>query len=512
MANNSNNNNQRRNNNKHRRKCNGNSSRNIRNNRNNINQVDNQRNNSCRSNNSEQFNSNNSYDYSNDTVNDYNDTTNQNNKRGRGATTPGHEANSRVAAPHALVPRTNEDDDLKISDYLYMKDKKHSAITATHSRDAGLVFPHPIIWRYMSDEGGEEPAPALAATATAANGKLNDGLVASAHSGLNQSHDNQTLKTMSRSARQRARRAARKAEAAQGNNSIAVGGGGTGSSLNTFKQQPQKQHTKNISLTGVAAGASTAQQPAAATITHTRTRVMDGRGMWTWDDECDEWDRPLNVLEAMDILADMDRLNWESKHGLSNPDYELTPSPPSTPRSGAIRVVTAAPPVRVFDIPPNRMGTIRAGSASAVPNAPKENTVDYLKTVVSVHTGGAPPKRIKSFAGGFRGAMPGDPRIVLPVEINGVVLTAMLASGRAKSCIDRQVAAAIGLKVWTDPSLEMIDHYRTASTQRTCNAVEATCNGHSTKTVLDVDDLIYYDFQIGADLFRAFGVSIVFCG
>ncbi|KAG0374169.1 hypothetical protein BGX24_010734 [Mortierella sp. AD032] len=382
------------------------------------------------------------------------------------------------------------DDDLKITDYLYMKDQKlQPATTSTSTRDAG--FPHSTTWRYMFDEGGEEPAPAPVPAIANGNGKNNGGLVTSALSGSTQTQSNLTS-TMSRSARQRARRAARKAEVRNNTiscNTIGGSGDGNGSSLNTSKQQPQKSHTKN----------TTAAAPAV-----TRTRVMDGRGMWTWDDECDEWDRPYNIQEAQDVLAFMDRLNWESQHRVRNSEYSLTPSPPPTPKVAA----------RLAESSVVRKGSLRVGnvtaSASAVPVALKKHyVVDPLTRAVAVHTGALPAPR--SFTGGFRGAPPGDIRIALPVTINGVVLTALLVTGRAKSCIDRQVATAFGLRVWCDPALRMIDMYRTAKTQHTCNAVEASCNGHSVKAILDVDDLKYYDFHIGADLFHAFGFFITFC-
>ncbi|KAK5808888.1 hypothetical protein F5H01DRAFT_350700 [Linnemannia elongata] len=348
-----------------------------------------------------------------------------------------------------------EDDDQKLSDYLYMKD-------SSHYKKVGS--PHPTTWRYVSDEGGEE--------FSCAN---NGGPVAVVFSGSTQTLAQVNAQKMSRSARQRARRAAKKAEAkSNSNNTTNVGG--NDSSLNSSKQPPQILQQTHIIP--------------ACTFT-----INESRGL-TWDEnsETDEWDRPLNILEARDLLADMDRLNRESR--LSS----------QTTKASTL-------PMDIFDEPQRigfSMGTTRF---SARPFSDQTDTVDLTKHAVSVHTGTpSVPMHLQqqqtmrsAFVGGFRGTKPGDNRIAVPVKINGVVLTALLASGRIKSCIDRKVAEAIGLRTWSDPALEMIDHYRTPKTMHTCNAINASYGNKTGKVILDVDDLNYYDFQIGIDLTHIFG-------
>lgn len=108
--------------------------------------------------------------------------------------------------------------------------------------------------------------------------------------------------------------------------------------------------------------------------------------------------------------------------------------------------------------------------------------------------------------GGSRGTMPGDNRIAILVKIKGVVLTALLVSGRFKSCIDRKVAEAIGLRTWCDSALKMIDHYRTPKTMHTYSAIDVSYGNNSGKVVLDADNIEYYDFQISIDLTRPFGI------
>ncbi|KAG0203345.1 hypothetical protein BGX33_009163 [Mortierella sp. NVP41] len=332
---------------------------------------------------------------------------------------------------------SSHDEDLKIRDYLYMKDKKQKQkqLSGTHDGvdNNNNGSPYHITWRYSDtfEEGEEETANGLAFN-------NNNGLT-------------EAPKT-SRNARRRARVAARKAQV----EANIVGG----SSLNDSTQShpPQKQWA-----------AASEAQPA-------RTRVMDARGQWGWDDDTDEWDRPLNILEARALLADMDRLGRPASP---------VESPPSRPFGGS-------------------MGEIHCG----------RYMFEISKRPVAVHSGMPPTPSVqqkkKPFAGGFRGIKPGDNRIALPVEINGVVLTGLLASGRITSCIDTQVAEALGLRVWADPGLEIIDHYRTHNTKHTCNPVTVDCNDHTASAVLDVDDLHYYDFQIGADLTRAFGMFIGF--
>ncbi|KAF8947067.1 hypothetical protein BGZ47_010409 [Haplosporangium gracile] len=374
---------------------------------------------------------------------------------------------SALNAPHMTGQQgqrkayVDEDDDLKISDYLYMKDSSPYNVVGS---------PHPTTWRYMFDDGEEEPSCAN-----------NDGPVTAILSGSTQTlPQTETLQKMSRSARQRARRAARKAEA-KSNSNTTTNVGGNGSSLNSSKQQPQ-----TLQRTHMGPG----------TTTPTRTCVIEGRGEMAWDkdSETDEWDRPLNVLEAMELLADMDRLNWESRQ------QSRTTKAPTLPMD-------------IFEGPQRvgaRLGTL---SVSARPFLGLTDT-DFSKRAVSVHTGTPPvpmhmqqqPTKKPAFVGGFRGTKPGDNRIAVPVKINNVVLTALLASGRIKSCIDRKVAQAIGLRTWSNPALEMIDHYRTPKTMHTCSAVNTNYGNKSGKVVLDVDDLDYYDFQIGIDLIRAFGL------
>ncbi|KAF9930490.1 hypothetical protein FBU30_000384 [Linnemannia zychae] len=131
-------------------------------------------------------------------------------------------------------------------------------------------------------------------------------------------------------------------------------------------------------------------------------------------------------------------------------------------------------------------------------NVSEVNTLILGNSVIDTSKNLAPQK--KPFVGGFRGPLPKHNGFVIPLKVNGIVLTAMLITGRIKSCIDRRVAEAMGLRTWKNPDLKLHDYYRTKNTMNTCNPVSVSYNNNSGMEILDVDDLNYYDFHIGVDL------------
>ncbi|KAF9090810.1 hypothetical protein BGX29_010402 [Mortierella sp. GBA35] len=119
-----------------------------------------------------------------------------------------------------------------------------------------------------------------------------------------------------------------------------------------------------------------------------------------------------------------------------------------------------------------------------------------------------------SFRSTFRGPEPGDNRIVFPVKIKNVELTALLVTGRPVTCVDTKVAEGLGLKFGHNRIARMsreasgLTGYMTDKTMQTMTSVPVKFKEMTKARFMDVDDLDYYDIHIGMDLMGDFGLKI----
>ena len=110
----------------------------------------------------------------------------------------------------------------------------------------------------------------------------------------------------------------------------------------------------------------------------------------------------------------------------------------------------------------------------------------------------------------FKLPRPGDNRLVVPCQINGIMCTALLDPGATISLLSRELAtdAAIRFGSIPDDFVALISTGTLVPDYVTCDRVQLMCNKKSLEVHLHVMDFDYFDVVIGMDLFALLGFTI----